>query len=72
MKFQLNENELRKANEFIDMCNLIEDYTCSSVQTKRRLTFSYIFSKGSGIGQASVIECEELQIGINLTDYESW
>lgn len=27
---------------------------------------------GGGIGQCSAIECEELSIGINLTDYSAW
>lgn len=72
MKFELNETEEKKAKEFIDMCHLIEGYTCSSVDTKRTLSFQYVFSKSSGIGQSSAIECPELEIGISLTDYDAW
>ena len=72
IQFKLNESEEKKAKEFIDMCHLIEGYTCSSVDTKRVLTFQYVFSSSSGIGQDSAIECPELEIGISLTDYDSW
>lgn len=72
MKFQLNEVEEKKAKEFIEMCHLIEGYGCNSVNDKRALQFHYVFSRNSGIGQASAIECEELGIGISLTDFGSW
>ena len=72
MQFKLNEVEQKKAKEFIEMCHLIEGYTCSSVDTKRNLSFQYIFSNSSGIGQNSAIECNELEIGICLTDYDAW
>ena len=72
MKFELNEVEEKKAKEFMEMCQLIEKYRSVSFEDERNLNFSYIFSKGNGIGQASAIECEELEIGISLTDYESW
>lgn len=72
MKFELNEKEAKLSKEFIEMCHLIEGYRSSSMEEKRHLSFSYIFSKGGGIGQASSIECEELGIGISLTDYSAW
>lgn len=72
MKFELNEVEEKKAKEFIEMCHLIEGYRCTSTEDKRSLSFVYVFSKGSGIGQSSAIECEELEIGVSLTDYGSW
>lgn len=71
MNFRLNEVEEKKAKEFIEMCHLIEGYTCTSVDTKRNLSFEYIFSPGC-IGHSSAIECKQLDIGISLTDYDSW
>lgn len=72
MKFELNEVEEKKAKEFIEMCHLIEGYGSGSVDEKRALQFHYVFSRNSGIGQASAIECGELGIGISLTDFGSW
>ncbi len=72
MKFELNQNEQRKANEFIDMCHMIMRYAANSDADMKILTFNYIFCISSGIGQNSAIECEQLEIGINLTDYKSW
>ncbi len=72
MKFELNDVEEKKAKEFVELCHLIEGYRCTSVEDKRPLSFVYVFSKSSGIGQSSAIECEELNIGISLTDYGSW
>ncbi len=72
MKFELNQNEQRKANEFIDMCHMIMKYAANSDADMKVLNFNYIFNISSGIGQSSAIECEELEIGIDLTDYHSW
>lgn len=72
MKFELNEAEKKKADEFIDMCHLIEGYRSVSVDDKRSLSFQYLFSKSSGTSQSSAIECLELEIGISLTDYSNW
>ncbi len=72
MKFELNEIEEKKAKEFMDMCHQIMGYAARSDEDMKILTFNYVFSKGSGIGQSSAIECEELEIGISLTDYGSW
>jgi hypothetical protein len=72
VKFELSEVEEKKAKEFIEMCHLIMGYAAQSDGDMRILTFRYVFSEGNGIGQSSAIECEELDIGISLTDYESW
>jgi len=72
MKFELNDYEQKLAKQFIEMCILIEKYQTECVETERKLTFTYLFSNSSGIGQASSIECVQLQIGISLTDYSAW
>lgn len=72
MKFELNEVEENRAKDFKDMCHQIMGYAAQSDEDMKILTFRYVFSKGNGIGQSSAIECEELEIGISLTDYESW
>jgi hypothetical protein len=72
MKFELNENELKRAEEFKNMCHMIMSYAAQSDDDMKILTYHYIFSGGGGIGISSAIECDELGIGISLTDYEAW
>lgn len=72
MEFKLNEVELKKAEDFKTMCNMISGYAANSDEENKILTFHYIFSKSGGIGQSSAIECDELNIGISLTDYSAW
>lgn len=71
MKFELNEKESELAEQFKGMCHMIMGYSANSVEDMKVLSFNYIFSP-SGIGQACAIECEELDVGISLTDYSSW
>lgn len=70
MQFKLNETELKAANRFIDTCIQIEKYQ-ATLDNERTLTFNYIFQNTS-VGQCSAIECEQLEMGISLTDYNSW
>lgn len=72
MKFELNEIEVESAEDFKAMCHKIMGYAANSDADMKVLTFDYMFSIGSGIGQASSIECPELGIGVSLTDYSSW
>lgn len=72
MKFELNEVEKKQAEDFKSMCHMIVGYAAQSDEEMKVLNFEYIFSRSSGIGQSSAIECKELGIGICLTDYGSW
>jgi len=73
MIFKLNSVEEAKAHTFKAICYDINKYTNSSTTDfKSNLTFQYVFTQGCGIGACSAIECKELDIGIDLTDYESW
>lgn len=71
MKFELNEKELKEARDFKDMCHKIMAYSSASTADMYALTYRYIFEP-TGVGVACYIECEQLEIGISLTDYESW
>lgn len=75
MKFELNKNEKKKLKEFQQMCLQMEEYAFREENGIKSFTsnlhYRYIFSQ-TGIGVYCAVECTTLNVGINLTDYDSW
>lgn len=66
MKFELNPVEVKNAEDFKQMCYKIQEHL-----KVEAITFDYTFTPGS-IGQSCSVHCNELNVGVNITDYSSW
>ena len=73
--FSLTAKEVENLQKFQDMCEQIADYAHAKEFPMRpreiKNFYQYIFSY-TGMGLYCAVECVNLGIGVNLTDYNGW
>lgn len=69
MKIEFNNNETKSLEEFVGLCNKVNDRSESVYED---LTYEYIVSPNTGLGCSVSVRCKELKLVEDITDYGSW